>query len=1372
MAEIRLVFGTTQGSQDQPTAQTVRVDYVAPGGSLTGCETRPFSCELNDQDYADLRWYLEEFMDCPDGGSKIRAARVERLIDDWGRRFYDAVFDHGDHRDRLNELLQIKQPEPRLLTIASSEGDVLRLPWELIADGRGPLSRQGVTVRRQLETGKKNLDYPVSTPLRILLVVSRPDDAGFIDPRHSTRAMFESLRPLVEEDKVVVDFCRPPTLARLEEMLSQAADAKAPYTIVHFDGHGNYDRLLGLGVLYFEKSQQAAAGNVEGDRVRADVLGNLLAKYEIPLVILEACRTSDVDAVAFRSVAPRLIEAGVGSVIAMSYAVHVEAAKILIERFYRELANGRTIGAAVEGGRAALLVNRDRWLKRGPGEKAVELTDWFLPQLYQRGNDLTLVTSTPKKRRQQPEDRKKRAQVPTGQEVGAFPRPPLYGFFGRARELYKLERAFRLDRAVLLHAMGGMGKTTLAGEAAAWLTETGLFPDGACFVSFERPTTAERVAQVLGTYLEGPEFVQRTEAEQLKDAVALFQSKRVLMVWDNYESVLPTFARDGGGADEGYSEEERSRLESQFRDLTELPEGHGRLLVTCRPGESGLPGVRRMGLAGLERADSLYLLAEVMRKRDLSLDNKRFTRENLDRLLDSLSDHPLSIELVGPHLADLDPERIVDEFDKLLEKFTGEAEVARNRSLLASLCFSGDRLSPAARAAWTWLGLFRGGVFEQLLVDVSQIEPKAWDAVRAELEGTALLRVERDIEVSGRPYLRFHPTLAYATQHGSEVGSGAAVQVAEGAASIIKLSDLNEARRRFIKVYRLLNAAIGKALRSTGARGAMEVLSREEANFRAAVRWAVEMGEYDVGAVMGGTFSDYLQRSTRFRERDRWVAWLAEKGMQVKFSAAVAQAERESAWSLFTQGHAQKAIEKLEALIDRLKSTTEFDAAIQLAAAQSMLGRVYYASGHAERAIPILEKAVKDWENFAQLAAAREETAEAERGNLSAALGDLANALRQAGRLDQAMEVSERGIGINRQLGHDRDVAMGLGRTAHILMQQGRYGEADARYDEALAAARRLGDMDLKAITLVHQGGLADELRQYDRAISLYQQALKLFQDAHDDASVMQTCNMLGVVEQRVGRLAEARAWYERSRDMAKRRNDRASLAVAAQNIGTACQAEGEAAREKKDEASAHRHFLDAERFLRESLDIEIERKHKPGEAQSCIQLAQLYVLTGELDKAETFAKRGVYIDEDLGLTRELPSDYNTLAKIARARGDAAQAAEWEAKHYKVVKELERRAGGGEGGARAPEQLVQAVAALSIACLQAGLGSSPLPAKAADALATLENPEHPLRPIVPLLRDFAAGKVPATADAVPAELPQELRHVLGQLIHAVHEAPA
>ncbi|ETX00778.1 MAG: hypothetical protein ETSY1_09935, partial [Candidatus Entotheonella factor] len=591
MAELRLVFQRTD------TDVNVRADFFGLDGNIAGGKPQPFAFELEPDDYTDLRWYLETFMDLPMGGSVLRANRIEQSLVRWGRDLYHAVFDHGDHRDLIRDLIRAEMP--RLLTIATSDGELLRLPWELMADERGALTRQDITIRRQLETVKQNLTYEAGSPLRVLLVVSRPDDAGFIDPRHSTRALLDALTAL--QDKVTVEFCRPPTLAHLEEMLAEADGA---YDIVHFDGHGNYNRLLGLGVLLFEKAQRPGRMQSEKDPVRADRLGNLLARYQIPLVVLEACRTSEVDDVAFRSVAPRLIEAGVGSVIAMSYAVHVEAAKILIERFYRELARGRTIGQAMEHGRGALIAQPDRWLAYGPQGQTIQLQDWFLPQLYQRGGDMALVgTVTQDTVHEAPVAN--RPLFSTGNEIGAFPHPPLYDFHGRARELYHLERAFRTDRAILLHAMGGMGKTALAREAAQWLTRTGLFRHGACFLSFEQPVTAERIVQVLGTYLEGHAFESLSQDEQYNRARALFQSHDVLMVWDNFESALEMFADPEVASDHastpmpmpGYNAEARRRIIDLFRDWTQ--DGRGRLLITCRPEETGLPGVRRVGIAGL-----------------------------------------------------------------------------------------------------------------------------------------------------------------------------------------------------------------------------------------------------------------------------------------------------------------------------------------------------------------------------------------------------------------------------------------------------------------------------------------------------------------------------------------------------------------------------------------------------------------------------------------------------------------------------------------------------------------------------------------------------------------------------------------------------
>ena len=147
-------------------------------------------------------------------------------------------------------------------------------------------------------------------------------------------------------------------------------------------------------------------------------------------------------------------------------------------------------------------------------------------------------------------------------------------------------------------------------------------------------------------------------------------------------------------------------------------------------------------------------------------------------------------------------------------------------------------------------------------------------------------------------------------------------------------------------------------------------------------------------------------------------------------------------------------------------------------------------------------------------------------GNLSATLGDLANALCAAGRLDEALLTAERCIRIQTRLGNDREIAADLTRFAQILMQQGRYREADERYEAALAAAGRAGDKELEGTVLQNWGILADDMQQYDRAAERYKRALRLFQEAGIEDGVMQTCNLLGVVEQKSARLAEARTWY------------------------------------------------------------------------------------------------------------------------------------------------------------------------------------------------------------------------------------------------------
>lgn len=1474
MNELRLLF--------DPSADGSYVAHLADiEGKRLGVPA-PLTPFLSEEDYEDLRWYLEEYMDLPDGGAVVRAGAVERKLDRWGHQLYDAIFSAEENRELLKQLLD--GPEPRVLTIATRDSALLRLPWELIADGAGTLA-QRVSVRRQLDEPERAEPREIQLPLRILYIVSRPADTGFIDPRLTTKSLFAALDPL--SDGVRVDFCRPPTLARMEEVLREAQASGDPYDLLHFDGHGTFMPDAQVGALCFENPEDAA-GESTTDLVRADRLGDLLAKYRVPLVVLEACRSATVGKSAvFRSVAPRLIEAGVGSVLSMGHAVHVEAARILLDRFYRELVRGTTIGHAVAEGRSALRSKPARWIETGPQGRTISLKDWFLPHLYQRGADEALLprdvaAQTPVRqydvflshnhndsdrvkqlasaliekydlrvwldaweagpgdleqqceagidasrftivvgsraalasdwvaweiqkhnelnpegdrlipikfepldlppdlnrlhwvdftdpakdvenasllagliRSTDAEDARRRRGFrppPERGEPGAFPRPPQYGFQGRARELYELERRFRRHRGIVLHAMGGMGKTSLATEAADWWTRSGLFRDGACFLSFELFTSADRVVQVFGEYCEGPKFNQRPAAEQRRRALEFFREREVLIVWDNYESVLPQFNDGAAAHGSPYTDEERKNLSELFRALTTGP-GKGRILVTCRPEDTGLPGAHRMELHGLTRPDSLWLLHRILERDNLSLNDPRLTREKLEPLLNDLADHPLSLELVGPHLRTLTPEAIRADFGTLMREFQQDAPEERNTSLLASLEFSRRHLSPAAREALPWLGLFSGGVFEDNLLDVSQIEPAAWEAIRAELEGIALLRAEYDIQIRDRPFLRFHPTLAIASADGTR-------------------AEHPETRDRFIGTYLTLMRALDIALGGSQSRVALAVLDREERNYRTAVHWAVAEQKLEAAARLGFTFHTYLERSGRLRERDSWVQWLRRSITQGTFTEDAAAYERQHAGILLAQGDPQGAITRLEALIHRLRDTTEFDPAFQLASAIIYLGRVLNATGGSAQAIPILREGMSQWEALVEtaggqpwetlLTASERVRAKGELNNLSVAMGDLAQALGSVGLHDEALMLSERALGIHLTLGNPQATAAGHARSAGILQAAGRLAEADSRYESAFEAARRSGDKRLEGIILYEQGRLVGTRKQLERGAQLFQQALQRFQEANDLAAIMQTYNSIGLLEADGGRLTVARAWYEKARELAMRLKDQVGLAQVAQNIGIICQMEGEAARLQGDEPAARRNFEEAIRSVEESLRIEKARKNRLAEAESWSQLAQIHLLLRDLAAAESQAHEARQIRESLGLTEAL-RDYNTLSRVAEIRGDSAAAAEWARKRDELLEEVKRRAGGGGG---IPAQMLKALEALTFACAQAGFGNTELHPGAENDLAQLDQLPAPFPDFAASLRQVADGQLPA----IPSTLPTELRQMLVEITQAIQQA--
>ena len=373
MYEIRLIVSRT--------GDALTAHWVESEGQESG--PFPLALPLTAENAAELRWYLEVYIQFPGAGDQARAEGLERHMQGWGHALFEALFGTPEGVQIYNNLMGAAPP--RYLTLGTTDPDVLAQPWEMARDRRGPLAFQGVTVRRQLQGSGRLRTFRLAPPLRVLHIVSRPTDAGFIDPRTSLRPVLDALDAL-PPGTAEADFCDPPTFARLEELVSLARRQARPYTLVHFDGHGTYLPLTGVGALAFERDD-GMAHLVAGMEV-----GDLLARLEVPLVLLEACRSAGLsERPVFGSVAPALLESGVGSVVAFSHAVHVEAARLLVERFYRELGAGLSVGAALDEARAALHANPRRWLTLGPDAPTVDLRDWFIPQLYQVGSDPVLI---------------------------------------------------------------------------------------------------------------------------------------------------------------------------------------------------------------------------------------------------------------------------------------------------------------------------------------------------------------------------------------------------------------------------------------------------------------------------------------------------------------------------------------------------------------------------------------------------------------------------------------------------------------------------------------------------------------------------------------------------------------------------------------------------------------------------------------------------------------------------------------------------------------------------------------------------------------------------------------------------------------------
>jgi len=275
----------------------------------------------------ELRWYLEDYLLAPFGVYESRGPAAAAQLPGWGEAVFEAVFGSGPARDTYQRMRAC--PGGLRVMFRSPSPELLGLPWELIRDPASslPLALDLAGMDRNVSAVELGAPFEVTDGrLRVLMVISRPAGAADVGFRTIARPLVERLPAVRGAVDLVV--LRPPTLDALAAALAEADEAGEPFRVVHFDGHG-VQSTQAEGTLVFQGPDGGP------DHVSASRVAQVLAAAQVPVVVLNACRSGAVGKELGATVATQLLAAGTSSVVAMAYS---EGYRKLNSKKYRPMA--------------------------------------------------------------------------------------------------------------------------------------------------------------------------------------------------------------------------------------------------------------------------------------------------------------------------------------------------------------------------------------------------------------------------------------------------------------------------------------------------------------------------------------------------------------------------------------------------------------------------------------------------------------------------------------------------------------------------------------------------------------------------------------------------------------------------------------------------------------------------------------------------------------------------------------------------------------------------------------------------------------------------------------------------------------------------